>query len=136
MTTIFVCLLLAILHWDLETHRIPDLLTIPGTLLALSWRISQGVWIDPILGALAGVLIVFLMVETKIQIVGGGDAKLMMMVGAFTNWWTILITLVLGYLFSLPRRKMTYGVFPYSPYLITALGAILLCQNVILYLIN
>lgn len=63
--------LVAISIWDVRTARIPNWLTFPVMLGAGIWRLYQGVWIVlPIW--------VLLYVIWRVNIVGGGDAKLLM----------------------------------------------------------
>ncbi len=63
--------LVAIAVWDARTARIPNWLTFPVMLAAGAWRLYQGVWI--ILGIWVLIFLIW-----KVNIIGGGDAKLLM----------------------------------------------------------
>lgn len=63
--------LVAIAIWDVRTARIPNWLTFPVMLAAGAWRLYQGVWI--VLG-----IWVLLYLIWRVNIIGGGDAKLLM----------------------------------------------------------
>ena len=85
---------------DLTTRRIPNWVTVPGMLLGVGLHASQG--FGPLAGALLGVAFAFLVALPFFisGMVGGGDAKLLMAVGAFVGpaefVWTALAIAVAG----------------------------------------
>ncbi len=68
---------------DVRTRRIPNLLTVPAFLAALMLGAAQG--IQPFVGALAGAGLGFAIGAALLALggMGGGDAKLLTVVGAF-----------------------------------------------------
>ncbi|MBS1253499.1 MAG: hypothetical protein MAG451_02548 [Anaerolineales bacterium] len=63
--------LVAIAIWDVRTTRIPNWLTFPVMLAAGAWRLYHSVWI---------VLPIWVLIYMiwRVNIIGGGDAKLLM----------------------------------------------------------
>lgn len=144
---------------DLEHLIIPDHITIPGTLIGLAlspfmvdpfFRIETLGINTSLIGATVGVLLFlgiafFGRMLFKKEALGGGDIKLMAMVGAFTGWKGVIVTTFIGSLigsivgiFIILRRKKREGVsnsrgpvieldsetvIPFGPYL--SIGAIL-----------
>jgi prepilin signal peptidase PulO-like enzyme (type II secretory pathway) len=73
---------------DFQTKVIPNVLTLPGILYALvvaAFMESPSIW-QAVLGALAGGGIVFLLAVVSRGAIGGGDIKLMAMLGAALGW--------------------------------------------------
>jgi len=81
---------------DLRSQRIPNLLTIPAALLALGYHLliqgPQGLWFS-----LAGFGLGFglMLVPFLCGVMGGGDVKLMAVVGAFLGPQTVLAAFLL-----------------------------------------
>ena len=162
---IVICALIVILYIDLDYMIIPDLITYPGTFLALclaatnSWSFSQGELLltAPFVSSLTeaglgllmgpGVLLfvwgLYWLVRRR-EGLGLGDVKLLALLGATFGakcaWFTIFIGSVLGSIFGitaivLKRRKMT-NYIPFGPYLVVAaLIYILELDQLVLYLI-
>ncbi|RME48206.1 MAG: prepilin peptidase [Chloroflexi bacterium] len=63
--------LIAIAVWDVRTARIPNWLTFPVMLAAGAWRLYHHVWL------ILPIWVLIYMIW-KVNIVGGGDAKLLM----------------------------------------------------------
>lgn len=57
--------------WDIRTARIPNWLTLPMMLTAGAWRLYQQVWI------ILPVWVLIYMIW-RVNVIGGGDAKLLM----------------------------------------------------------
>jgi prepilin peptidase CpaA len=75
---------LCIACWtDLTARRIPNWVTVPGMLLGVGLHAVQG--LGPMAGALLGVAFAFVAALPFFLggVLGGGDAKLLMVVGAF-----------------------------------------------------
>ena len=99
----FAALLLAAAWSDIRSRRIPNALTVTGLVAALVLRLflGPGAAID----GLVGVLLAFLVVLPffVLGVVGGGDIKLFMMIGAFMGprdflWAAVLIAIIGGML--------------------------------------
>jgi leader peptidase (prepilin peptidase)/N-methyltransferase len=125
---IFGTLLLGIALTDGRTYLIPDEFTLGGLGFALVIALASG--FQMLLGALVGALVGFLVLWVvgaagkwllKEEAMGGGDIKMMAMVGAFLGWQGVLLTIFLGALTGtlifLPLKLMRksklvpFGVF-------------------------
>lgn len=143
-TCIFVALLIVISFIDLEFTIIPNKITysaLPvGLLLAISAAIvgkEASLLLSKVLGAVigAGIIILIAVVGSAIfrkEAMGGGDVKLMAMIGMYLGWWPhIPITLIAASCFGsivgisliLVRKKKMESAIPFGPFL--AIGALL-----------
>ncbi|MDR3568422.1 MAG: prepilin peptidase [Syntrophobacteraceae bacterium] len=134
---IFCSLLLIITMIDLDTMEIPNVLSIPGIALGFgfSFLTPRLSWSGSLLGiALGGgvfylIAVLFYLVRRK-EGLGGGDIKLLAMIGAFLGWkgviFTILVSSVSGIIIAIPlmwRSGNGLGsALPFGPFL--ALGAV------------
>ena len=123
---------------DLVHTIIPDAITLPGIVVGLGsslWLTPVGIR-DAILGVVLGGGLFLLMAVLSVVILqregmGGGDIKLMAMLGAFLGWHAVLVTMFLaavlgagvGLALILLRRKGRREPLPFGPFL--ALGALL-----------
>lgn len=150
--TILACMLIIISFIDFKTEEIPDEITLPGMLvgLILSFSFPQLMQrdirllalLDSFLGLLAGGLSIYLMgvlgkILFKKEAMGGGDVKLLAMIGAFLGWKLILLVFFLapffgsitGIVLKIKEKKET---IPYGPYLSLATIIVILWGNKIL----
>jgi leader peptidase (prepilin peptidase)/N-methyltransferase len=123
---------------DLAHTIIPDAITLPGIVAGL----GTSLWLTPIgihnafLGIVLGGGLFLLMAILSVVILkregmGGGDIKLIAMLGAFLGWHAVLVTIFLaavlgagvGLTLILLRRKRRQEPLPFGPFL--ALGALL-----------
>ncbi|MFN3740161.1 MAG: prepilin peptidase [Thermodesulfovibrionales bacterium] len=139
----FVSSLIVITFIDLEHMIIPDIITIPGTFtgIALSllipdpfFRLERLGLMNSLTGALTGFLLFFIIAIIgswifRKEAMGGGDVKLMAMIGAFTGWKGVLLTTFAGSLIGsiagitmILTKKTQDRIIPFGPYL--AAGAI------------
>lgn len=131
-TALFFTILLGIALSDAATYIIPDQFTIGGTVLGLALSFAPG-GLDPlqaIMGAAAGFVLLWLVAVLgewafKKEAMGGGDIKMMAMVGAFLGPVGVLLTVFLGALFGSlifgPISMKTGKLVPFGIFL--ALGA-------------
>lgn len=135
--TCLACLLLIISFIDLEHQIIPDGLSLPGTALGLllSWTIGYPGWKSSLIGLLLGGGLLYLLAVGYEKLagregMGGGDIKLLAMIGAFTGWPGVLVTLAVGslagslvgmFLMIFLKKERTLAV-PFGPFL--SLGAL------------
>jgi leader peptidase (prepilin peptidase) / N-methyltransferase len=144
---VFVAALIIISFIDLDVRIVPDVISLPGIVVGLLFSIIARYFInDPFelvpspIGALLGVLIGggFLLALawayeafTGVEGMGGGDIKLLAMIGAFLGWTSIPFTLFFA---SLTGSVVGLGVMitkgvgrrfalPFAPFL--CLGALL-----------
>ncbi len=100
---IFVAALVAITFIDLDHQIIPDVISLPGIGLGVLCALlgyGPSVWASlagAVLGGglLAGVAVGYYALTGR-EGMGGGDVKLLAMIGAFLGWKAVLVTVVLG----------------------------------------
>jgi len=129
----WACVLLVITFIDIDYQIIPDSLSIGGIVvgLALVWWLPVS-YPEALIGVGAGLLIVVIYgyyFLTGKQGMGGGDVKLLGMIGVFTGWEGVLFTIFMGSLlgslvgipWALLQKKNMQAAIPFGPFL--ALGA-------------
>lgn len=134
---LFVAALIVISFIDLDHQIIPDVISLPGIVVGLLLSIlGQGPSVvDSVVGALLGGGLLYGVAVgyhafTGREGMGGGDIKLLAMVGAFLGWRGVLVTLIVGsFAGSLvgmaliaARRADTRVPIPFGPFL--ACGAL------------
>ncbi|MEK7286334.1 MAG: prepilin peptidase [Nitrospirota bacterium] len=135
---IFFSALLVITFIDLKHQIIPDVITLPGiplALLAASFLLPTG-FINGLIGLLLGGGLFYLIAVLSLLILkkegmGGGDVKLIAMIGALLGWKAVLFTTfaasilgsVIGLLLIATRVKSRTDVIPFGPFLV--LGALI-----------
>jgi leader peptidase (prepilin peptidase)/N-methyltransferase len=129
---LFFTLLLGIALSDARTYIIPDQFTLGGLVLGLALSFAPGGidWRMSLLGAALGYALLWLVAVLgewafKKPAMGGGDIKMMAMVGAFLGPVGVLLTIFLGALFGTliftPISYRTGKLVPFGIFL--ALGA-------------
>lgn len=131
----FSAALLVITFIDLDHRIIPDIISLPGivagvilALIGISGSIKSS-----LLGLLVGggsLFIVAYVYEaiTKREGMGGGDVKLLAMIGAWLGWQAVLFTLffaslfgtIIGGLIMLIQKEGRYYAIPFGPFLALA----------------
>ncbi len=141
---LFVCLLVVVAFIDLEFQIIPDILSLGGMVLGIVLAVVRSYFmhIGPKMGlldAIYGVLLgggVLLVIAYGYQIIakregmGGGDIKLLAMIGAFTGFKGVIFALVggslIGTLVGIPlmliKKENSKYAIPFGPFL--SLGAL------------
>lgn len=96
-------LLLGIAMTDAREYIIPDEFSVGGAVLGLLFAFGGGLlaWPDAVLGAVVGYGILWLVAVAGERLLGeeamgGGDIKMMALLGAFLGWQGVLLTLFLG----------------------------------------
>ena len=135
---VFIAALLVITFIDIDHRIIPDVISLPGIPLgfAASFLLPGMDWFSSLLGILigGGSLLVIAMgyqLITGKDGMGGGDIKLLAMIGAFVGWKGVLFTIMASSLFGtlvgvammLKAGKGMKMALPYGPFL--ASGTIL-----------
>jgi leader peptidase (prepilin peptidase)/N-methyltransferase len=128
----FVAVLLVITFIDVDHQIIPDVITLPGIpiFFAASFALPQVTVVESILGILIGGGSLFLVawlyhLLTHKEGMGGGDIKLLAMMGAIIGWQGVLFTIfmgsavgtVSGLLLMLKKRKTMKLAIPFGPFL-------------------
>jgi leader peptidase (prepilin peptidase)/N-methyltransferase len=93
LSFLFVISLVLISFIDLHHQIIPDILSIPGIFagIAVSFIPGHVVWVDSLIGAAGGGGILYLIALVFKKVtgrdgLGGGDVKLLAMIGAWMGW--------------------------------------------------
>ncbi len=135
---IFCSALVVITFIDLEHRIIPDVISLPGIVIGFisSFFIKGLNWQDSLIGIVAGGGSLFIVATvyqliTKKEGMGGGDIKLLAMMGAFLGWVAVpfiifassLVGSVMGIIVMLVQKKDSKLAIPFGPFL--AFGAIL-----------
>jgi leader peptidase (prepilin peptidase) / N-methyltransferase len=133
----FITALLVITFIDIDHQIIPDVITLPGipVFFVASLALPQISVVESALGILIGGGSLFLVAWlyhflTKKEGMGGGDIKLLGMMGAIIGWKGVLFTIfvasavgtVSGILLILKTRKTMKLAVPFGPFL--AIGGI------------
>jgi len=132
ITFIFVGSLIVIAFIDLEHQIIPDVITLPGIPICFLMAVFvMGIpWLDAVLGLLIGGGILYAIalgyeLIRKAEGMGGGDIKLLAMLGVFFGWKSLFFILfvssflgaIVGLAVMLIKGKdMKYAV-PFGPFL-------------------
>jgi len=134
---LFAATLVTISFIDLDHQIIPDVLSIPGIVAGLAAAFIPGnvSWFDSIIGIIGGggtLFLVGLIYEklTGKQGMGGGDVKLLAMIGAWMGWRSLPFVLlvssltgaIIGSVFLLAAGKGYRVRIPFGPFL--SLGAL------------
>jgi leader peptidase (prepilin peptidase)/N-methyltransferase len=134
---IFICALLVVTYIDLDHQIIPDVISLPGIPIGLiaAFFLSSVSVKDALIGVLIGGGSLFLVAWgyyfiTGKEGMGGGDIKLLAMIGAFTGWQGVFFTIFLASavgtligatLMMFAQKDLKFAV-PFGPFL--SLGAI------------
>jgi leader peptidase (prepilin peptidase)/N-methyltransferase len=133
----FVASLLVITFIDIDHQIIPDVISLPGIpiFFAASFALPEITLVESILGILIGggslwIVAQLYYVLTRKEGMGGGDIKLLAMMGAIIGWKGVIFTIfmasaigtVVGLLVILKTRTSMKLKVPFGPFL--AIGAI------------
>ena len=138
---VLVAALIVITFIDLDVRIVPDVISLPGIGLGLISSIVNSQWsmdysaivpspVSSLLGILVGggsLLLVAWSYQffTGIEGMGGGDIKLLAMIGAFLGWPSIPVTLffasligsIVGLAFMLKKGVDSKYALPFAPFL-------------------
>lgn len=138
---IFTAVLIVITFIDLDHQIIPDVLTLPGIpvffLLAV-FVVKEISWVEAVVGLIIGggvLLAIAFAYEliTKREGMGGGDIKLLAMIGGFLGWKSLIFILLFSSLLGavvgvfamvIKKQDMKYAI-PFGPFLSMAAVAYL-----------
>lgn len=135
---LFIAALVTIAFIDLHHRIIPDVLSLPGIIVgwATSFILGHISWLDSLIGIIGGGGSLFLVAFVYVSLtgkegMGGGDIKLLAMIGAWMGWRPLpLVVLissltgaVIGVAFLLLAGKGLRAKIPFGPFL--SLGALL-----------
>ncbi|MCE5211935.1 MAG: prepilin peptidase [Deltaproteobacteria bacterium] len=136
----FTAVLITISFIDLDHQIIPDILSLPGIpiFFLLAVFVVKVPWMEAAIGLLIGGGVLFAIAFlyefiTKREGMGGGDIKLLGMIGGFLGWksliFILLVSSVLGAIVGISvmvikKQDMKYAV-PFGPFLSAAAVAYL-----------
>jgi len=135
---VLVAALLVVTFIDIDHQVIPNIITYPGIIIGFGTSFFTGLvsYRESLLGIAlgAGVLVIVASgyyLLTKKEGMGGGDVKLLAMIGAFLGWKAVIFTIfvgsavgtVLGVAVAVRTKKGRKTAVPFGPFL--SLGAIL-----------
>lgn len=128
----FVAALITITVIDLHHQIIPDVISLPGIAVGLlaSLILPEITFLNSLLGTLVGGGSLFLVATVyhwlfKREGMGGGDVKLLAMIGAFLGWKAVILTIFLSSLIGsvtgialilIKGRDFKYAI-PFGPFL-------------------
>jgi len=133
---LFACTLIVLFAIDLEHHLLPNAITLPGIVVGLifSLLLPPGI-VSAVIGVLVGGGSLWAIGEAYYRFagqegMGGGDVKMLAMIGAFLGWKLVLVTLVfssisgalIGMLILAIKRGGLKYALPYGTFL--ALGGL------------
>ncbi|HSG00358.1 MAG TPA: prepilin peptidase [Vicinamibacterales bacterium] len=131
---VFSAAMIALFGTDLETQRLPNVITLPGIVLGL----ASSVWLPPgiqssLVGAALGAAIPWsirwVWLRAKgVEAMGLGDVKMLAMIGAFLGWkqvWLVLLFsslagAVVGVLLMVTGRTSLQSRLPFGTFLALA----------------
>src|ERR1043166_911485 len=134
---VFVAALIVVSVIDLDHQIIPDVISLPGIVVGVACSAlgTEAGIVDSLIGVLLGGGILYAVAVgyhavTGREGMGGGDIKLLAMIGAFLGWRGVLVTLVIGSLTGavsgltliITRGADSRVPIPFGPFL--ALGAV------------
>lgn len=127
---IFCSLLLCITFIDLDHMIIPDTLSLGGSLVGALFAVIFFSWKDSLIGGFVGALVIYLIylfgkLIYKKDAMGGGDLKMMLMVGIFLGLKGVLSTIaigvfsgaVIGGILMILKIKGRKDYMPFGPFL-------------------
>jgi leader peptidase (prepilin peptidase)/N-methyltransferase len=144
---LFVAALIAVIFIDLHHQIIPDMISLPGIVIGFAGSFFNPLasWQQAGLGILIGGGILYGVAAgyallTGRDGMGGGDIKLLAMIGAFLGWQSLLYVVfassltgsVIGGLSLLVQRKGSQTRIPFGPFLSLAALSWLFFQDGIL----
>jgi leader peptidase (prepilin peptidase)/N-methyltransferase len=133
---VLICSLIVVSFIDLKHQIIPDVISLPGILLGISFSflIPGFSWQSSLVGVLLGGVFFYLLaaggqILFKKESLGGGDIKLAAMLGAFLGWKKLLLVffissflgVVVGGAFVLAVHSLrSRRIIPFGPFLALA----------------
>lgn len=130
---LFFASLIAVIFIDLSHQIIPDVITLPGMLIgivAASTILPPGLY-NSLIGLFVGGGLFYLVAILSVVILkkegmGGGDIKLIAMIGAFLGWQAVLLTIflaaisgsIIGIAMIVMKGRSRADMIPFGPYLV------------------
>jgi len=128
----FSSALIVITFIDLKHMIVPDIISLPGIVFGILWNLLNG--LNGLLASVGGILIggggLLIVAETyralrRREGLGGGDVKLLAMIGSFFGWQGVLLAILIGSFTGalvgvsvviVEKKDMKYAI-PFGPFL-------------------
>jgi leader peptidase (prepilin peptidase)/N-methyltransferase len=131
---VFTALLIVLFGTDLETQRLPNVLTYSGTIAGLVFSVFfPPYFVDSLIGAVLGAAVLLLVraawkLWKGVDAMGLGDVKMLAMIGAFLGWRQVPVVLflasvagaVIGLSLNLFRGRSMQSKLPFGTFLAIA----------------
>ena len=146
---VFSAALLVIIFIDIRLQLIPDAISLPGILLGFLFSLVSGTvtWQSSLIGIVVGggvlyAIALFYTLLRKIDGMGGGDIKLLAMIGAWLGWQSLPFVIlmssttgsIIGLLAMRSQKKGGQTRIPFGPFLsLAALAYIFFSENIYHY---
>lgn len=144
--------LLVVTFIDLDRQIIPNEITLPGIVIGVAAAglvLPQGFW-NSLIGLFLGGGLFYLVADLSQRILkqegmGGGDIKLIAMIGAFLGWQSVLLTIfigaflgaVVGLFLILVRGQGRRTPIPFGPFLsVAAVTSLFWGNEILLWYLN
>jgi prepilin signal peptidase PulO-like enzyme (type II secretory pathway) len=149
---LFAAVLLALFLYDLKYYLVPDVLAVPGAIVALILNLVI-YWADPVgsfwfalgryllAGVVAGGFFLLLFIISRGRWIGGGGIRLGFLIGFLTGWPLVLVALFLAYvsgalvgvLLIVLKKKTMESAVPFGAFLAPSAFVTLLYGQSILH---
>ncbi len=146
---IFSAALLVIIFIDIRLQLIPDVISLPGIVLGFLFSLVSDTvtWQSSLIGILLGggvlyTIALFYTLLRKMDGMGGGDIKLLAMIGAWLGWQSLPFVIlmssttgsIVGLLAMRSQKKGGQTRIPFGPFLsLAALAYIFFSENIYHY---
>lgn len=139
----FYSSLVVVTFIDLAHQIVPDLITLPGMVIGVivSSTVLPTGFFNSFIGLFLGGVLFYLVAMLSRGGMGGGDIKLIAMIGAFTGWKAVLLTIfvsafagsILGIILMIFLGKSRKYPVPFGPFLASGAMISILWGNPIIY---
>ena len=148
---LFVAALIVIIFIDIHLQIIPDVISLPGIIAGFLFSFVNPMvdWLDSLIGILAGGGVLYAVATLYFLLrkqdgMGGGDIKLLAMLGAFLGWQSLpfivffssLTGSVIGIAALAAQKKGAQTRIPFGPFLSVAGLCYLFFSQEIIYFFN
>lgn len=148
---LFTAALVSIIYIDIHHQIIPDIISIPGIAAGFLFSFINPYvdWLDSLIGILAGGGILYLVALLYFLIrkqdgMGGGDIKLLAMLGAFLGWQALPFIIfasslsgsIIGIMILAFQQKDSQTRIPFGPFLSISAIAYMFFSSKILYCLD
>ncbi|MCK5332829.1 prepilin peptidase [Candidatus Parcubacteria bacterium] len=129
-----ISVLIIVAVFDLRHYIIPDKVIYPAIIVAIffDWLFLNSVFIDHLLAAIVSFgFFLMIIILTKGQGMGGGDAKLAFLMGLLLGWPLVILAILLAFILGsiigvaliFMKKKKAKSMIPFGPFLV--LGTVL-----------